>query len=805
MEYIAHIIEENGKIQTVKEHSENVRKLSEYYCRYLPLENILIIASRLHDAGKNAKDFGSYVKGENNLTRGSIDHSFAGAKYIIEFAGQFDDIKLITAAEFIARIIISHHGLHDWIDKNYCDYLRERIKKDERYSEICKEIDNQIDKEELKKLLELASKEYDNLCSICRGVCEQMQINIEGNDKEKCRSLVRQRKRESFHFYKGMYERLAQSVLVDADRTDTAEFMNGIKIKNFSSEELEQIFETMCENIEKMNDKFSKNPNKITKYRMDISERCKEFALEERGICRLVVPTGGGKTISSTRFAANYCKRFHKEKIFYIAPFMSILEQNTDVLKEIVGNKEFLLEHHSNIFSRFDNDNDEELNKYELKAECWNIPIISTTMVQFLNTLFSAKMSSVRRFHRLVNSVIIIDEVQSVPIKCTHMFNLAMNFLSKMCNCTIVLCSATQPSFENAEYPLIFDDEQSISGDFSEDFENFKRTEIISALKTEQYTFSQAADFAYEKYLENNNLLVIMNTKKSALEIFKQIKELNQTDAEVIYLSASMCPAHRNDKLKGLKELLKENKPVICVTTQVIEAGVDISFDCVIRSLAGVESIAQAAGRCNRHGENGIKPVYVINVSDENLGSLAEIKTKQDISYGFIEKYGSKLLENDIINIYFRKLFKENRQLLSFPCRNGPDNLIDLLSVNRERTALFISKNKYKISVKQAFKTAGEEFAVIDQNTQSIIIPYNEEAKEIILNLNSDIDAKQEIKLLRKAQKFIVSVYPNAFSSMLEKKQIFQLKCGAFALNDEYFNEDYGIESENVMHEILNF
>lgn len=776
MIYAAHIKECDGTVQTVAEHCKNVENLSEKFCKKLSVKSILKLAAILHDLGKMTEDFNLYIRNENDLRRGDIDHSFAGAKYIIDFSMNFDDEYIRETADFIGRIIISHHGLHDWIDSNFQNHLKTRIEKNERYDEICRAIPELITAQQTETLLKAAADEFMNIKNKIRSICQGNRVVLT--------------------FYMGMLERLAQSVLVDADRTDTAEFMCGTQSSSFDPDE---VFDTMCTNIENMNIEFKKKTDNISKYRMDISDRCRAFAESERGICRLIVPTGGGKTVSSFRFAANYCKKFHKEKIFYIAPFMSILEQNTDVLKSIVGNDEYLLEHHSNILAEIDDE--EELNEYELKIQSWDAPVISTTMVQFLNTLFLGKMSSVRRFHRLANSVIIIDEVQSIPIKCVYLFNLAMNFLSKICGCTIVLCSATQPSLESVEYPLTEDGQSSMTQDFRADFEKFKRTQLISALKKEKYTFSEAADFAYEKYLENNNLLMIMNTKKSALELFKLLKDKNEYSdeeqkAEIVYLSTLMCPAHRKNKLDLVRELLARNKPVICVTTQLIEAGVDISFNCVIRSLAGIESIAQAAGRCNRHGKDDIRPVYVINLKDEKLGSLKEIESGQKLSYQFISRFGSEIFENDKMNIYFKKLYNEYKDQLAFPIKKSNETLLQLLSTNTDRYNVCNNKPKYAF---QAFKTSGEYFKAIDNDTKDVIIPYNEEAKDIILSLNSDIDIKEQIKLLKKAQKYTVGVYPHAFDSMYESSQIYELNCkSAFALKDEYFSDDYGIGNENA-------
>lgn len=782
--YIAHIREKEGQIQTVEEHTRGVMDLAEKYSLSVKISNIMKLTALLHDTGKMNIDFNEYIKGKTKYKRGDIDHSYAGAKYIIELSSEMNGKSVSETALFIARIIISHHGLHDWVDENYKDYLEYRIEKSERYQEICDGIKTLANDDELKNILSAAAKEFAEIKSKLYSLCEKNSVR--------------------FSFYMGMFERFAESILIDADRTDTAEFMDGI---TFSETDAAVIQKDMLEKLNKKCDLFREKTDRISRLRMDISDRCAEYANSERKICRLVVPTGGGKTLSSLRFALNYCRKFGKKKIFYIAPFMSILEQNSDVLRSVAGDYA-LLEHHSNIISEIDDA--EELGEYETRCDRWDAPVIATTAVQFLNTLFSGKMSSVRRFHTLENSVIIIDEVQSLPIKCVYLFNLAMNFLSNFCGSVIVLCSATQPTFEEVKHKLLLDKEESMTGDYSEDFIRFKRTELVTDIRAEQYTFKQAADYAYDKFLENNNLLMILNTKKAAAELFKMLKEKCNDETEVIHLSTFMCPAHRKEKLGHIRTLLEENKPVICVTTQLIEAGVDISFNCVIRSAAGTESIAQAAGRCNRHGKDDIRPVYVINIKDEKLGiGLEQIRRSRDVFIGLAEKDRFDMMSNEAMRNYFKKLYSEyensdiGRDELEYYA--GELSLLDLLSKNHKRVSGLANEKELKYRA-QAFKTAGKLFKVIDEDTRDIIVPYNKEAEEIILQLNSAISSDTAARLLRKAQKYTVSVYPSFFKKMLENNKMFMLNYGEIcALNKSCFDNDLGIKSEDAPQELLIF
>lgn len=791
MEYIAHIRNIDQQIQTVPEHCQSVSEYAECWGKKIGISSVMKLASLLHDSGKCTARFNSYIKGESNAKRGDIDHSYAGAKFIREFAAQNSNKYICETVDFIARIIVSHHGLHDWIDADCEDYLQKRTSKNDDYSEISAQLNQIINEENIEKFLNNAAAEYE---ALYRKIFKLSNKN-----------------KTDFCFYMGMVERFAQSILVDADRTDTAEFMSGEaseKRENISDD----VWKTICENVENISENFRKKQSKIDKLRMDISDRCFNFAKKPRGICRLIVPTGGGKTVSSFRFAANYCKNFNKSRIFYVAPFMSILEQNSSVLKSLTINEEWFLEHHSNIVAELDSD--EELNEYELKCESWSSPVIATTTVQFLNAIFSGKMSSVRRFHQLADSVIIVDEVQAMPLKCVCLFNLAMNFLAKICGSVIVLCTATQPELSGIKtHALLLDEDNSISGDYSKDFEYFKRTELLPEITPMGYDYEQAADFAHEKYLQNSNLLFVANTKKSALTMFKLLKEKNensQEKAEIIHLSTSMCPCHRKEKLDYARKLLQEKKPLICVTTQLIEAGVDISFNCVIRSLAGLESIAQAAGRCNRHGEAGIKPVYVIRLIEEKLGnSLKQIKSAQDIAVRIFQNPELDFFGDIAISNYFKLLYKEYDKELSYRVKDSDSqtNLVNLLSDNVDRRHICDTKTQKRSPFYgQAFLTAGKFFKVIDEDSRDVLVPYNQEATDIIQKLDSDIYLSEQIKLLRKSQKYTVSLYANAFNNMIENGQIYPLQCGGiYALKKEAFSDDYGIENENQQMKPLIF
>lgn len=782
--FAAHIRIDNEKvkIRTVPEHCEAAAARAEKYAMKIQASGIAKLQATIHDWGKLCRDFDDYIQGKNNFQRGMIDHCYAGARYLCDFAEQTRDLQLIETAEFIARTVISHHGLHDWVDENGESYFSRRISKEERYAEITENIRCLMPDKELTKLLMAARDEYAAIRYRIRQMCN--------GDKT------------TFAFYMGQFERLMQSILIDADRTDTAEFQVGTDLEFDVAEDIWNLF---CENIEAKVREFGKKRDRISKLRSSISNRCKDFAGHKTGICRLIVPTGGGKTLSSLRFALDYCKRHGKNRIFYIAPYQSILEQNSDVIKEIVG-ESYLLEHYSDIVTELEKE--EEIAEYELRSDKWDMPIITTTLVQFLNTFFLDRLDSVRRMHRLCNSVIIIDEVQSMPTKCVSLFNLSMNFISAIGDSCVVLCSATQPTFEKVKYPMRIDADSSMTGDYSGDFLEFKRNEVLPVLRRGGYSYEEAAEFCVEKYMEEGNVLFVVNTKTAAFRIFQELKKRITNDAKIVHLSTNMCPEHRRKIIHDLKEMLHFHQKVICVTTQLIEAGVDISFHCVIRSLSGLDHVAQAAGRCNRSGEYGqCCRVFLLNLNEERLGNLKEIRIGQDISGQMIEAGNySELQSVETLTDYFNKYYQEQEEELEYNVEDMgvQTDLLDLLSVNKNRYSPTM-KRKRNFYTGQAFHTAGEQFQVIEDNSLSVMVPCDDKAKEIISRLCSDIPSNELVKTLRQAQKYTVGLYEQAEKKLKQERALEMLSCGVYVLDDRYYDNDLGVVLDGKPMDLLMF
>ena len=796
MEYISHIRESDKKEQTVSEHSNNVAKIASEFGEAVQMSHTAWLQGILHDVGKLCEDFSKYIRGKSDAKRGEIDHSYMGAKYLFALSQILckKNAFPMDAALLIGRTILSHHGLHDWITEKGEDYFQKRISNRKHDKEVICALPEIVSNETLQKYYLESVKEY---AAMQQKINELYKEMIAKGEKEK-RELSGDAKCVIPAFYQGFLERLMQSILMDADQTDAANFNDDIVYT--SPKEPTGVWNNMEKQMQKKCTAFRKKTDLISRRRMNISDRCAAFANHDVKICRLVVPTGGGKTLSALRFAIEYSQKHNVNQIFYIAPFNSILEQNSDVIREIAGEENFL-EHHSNVFSRLEeNENEtEKLSTYQMRTERWDVPVIATTLVQFLNALFDGKSSSVRRMHHLCRAVMIIDEVQAIPAKCIHLFNLAMNFLTHICGSTVVLCSATQPCLEQAEYPILLDEQESMTADFQADFDAFRRTVLHSAGK-KSFSYEEAAKFCTQQYQENGNLLLVVNTKQAALTMFQKLKERNGASATVLHLSTNMCPVHRRTVIQQMREQLETQQPLICVTTQLIEAGVDISFRCVVRSMSGLDHAAQAAGRCNRNGEYDCCSVYLIQLEEEKLAAaLKQIEKEQEITKKILFFHEKEdLLHPQIMQNYFEGYLTTFQNQFSYPLPDSDhETLLRLLSTNSNNAKRAEAQMHGSLPLRlknhmQAFRTAGKRFQVIAEQTTDILVPYGA-GEELILDLNGKLYENAFPKLLRKAQQYLVSVYSGTLKALEAKDALIQLESGVLALKSGFYSSEQGI------------
>ena len=771
--YPAHIrLDSNNQytVQSVEEHCKNVANIAKDILVPVGYGNIAYLAGILHDIGKFTPDFKNYIwqvtKGED-VKRGSVNHTFATVRYIMSKYNYGRNDSLDYLYEFLSIATGSHHGLLD-INKDGINAYDKRINYDNpRYNDILKLTEEYcITKEGYKTLLNKALEETNIFLS---KVCTNDEI------QEKCKN----NSDTALLFFYALFSRLITSAIVSGDRQDTASFMF-----NQSLEDVKPDWKKLAARI----DNYINNlpvKHDIDNARAYISNACKEAADKNSGVYRLDVPTGGGKTYASLRYAVSHAAKYNKRRIFFVMPLLSIIEQNAADIRNVVNDDSLILEHHSDVIN--ETDNDDTADNKKLLTDFWTAPIIITTLVQMLNTFYSHKMSSVCRFSSLVNSIIVFDEVQTVPYKMLSLFNFAISFLATYCNATIILCSATQPYLEDVHYPLLCKTDDLIVLP-KKVKEKFKRVEIVNEQSMDMHDI---IDFANNIIRQNHSLLIVCNTKKEAADIYSRI------DAEVkYYLSSAMCTNHRKAVVGKIKNDLKNNIKVLCVSTQVIEAGVNVSFKRVIRLQAGLDNIIQTAGRCNRHGECDIGYTYIIKLRGEKLKMLKDIEAGKQATDSLLaearnnDKY-KDFTASDTIKRYYTKLYRNYygiSQDYSIPELNK--TIVELL-------ANYNPENKYLLDISS--KTAGQNFHVIDNNTVQIIVPYNDgiEIIEKFLS-NTYLGLHETLDLIKKAKGYTVSCYPYQINKLIENKSVTFLETtGIYLLtNPSYYNEELGLLEE---------
>lgn len=614
-------------------------------------------------------------------------------------------------------------------------------------------------------------------------------------------------------FYWGMLARLLLSILVDADRWDSACFeYDADPLK--TSQEVQPDWEKLLNKLEAYLEKFP-GEGELAKIRRDISGWCRAAGEYGPGIYTVSAPTGGGKTYSSLRFALAQAQRNCQRRIFYFIPMNTILDQNSRDIRQALSNYPSILEHHSNVILE---DEEEERNYCRL-TERWEDDIILTSLVQFLDTLFQNGNSKVRRMHRLANSVLIFDEIQALPKKCRGLFKRALQFLVHFCDCTVLLCTATQPNLGLEAKELV--------PDVNALYQKLKRVTYILQMKAR--TYSDAADDIAAFVREKNSVLTIVNTKEAAWNIFRGItgrlealncrrvqiqRELSDEELEkragacgedevlCVHLSTFMCPAHRKEILRWIKAWLLKKKLVCCVSTALIEAGINVSFPIVIRSLAGIPSLIQAAGRCNRNCEADVGTVYLWNLAERMLGRLPDIQKGREISMSLLGNMENpdELGNPETIRKYVSREEREIQAVENYPYREWNSDLVTMLSTNREcRCAAGNLRDEYNPLPDlsrwfyQSFRTAGTVFQVIDQKTKSVLVPYGR-GKELIEALGERHTLGGEIALLKEAQQYSVNLFENMFDRLDGEHALYSLGgIGVVALKGEYYDPWAGV------------
>ena len=792
-------------------HLTKASELAKDFAGKIGLSKSGEILGLLHDLGKASEKFQKYLlSGEGLLDpdsddyvdhtalKGKIDHSTAGAQIIYNrLWDKGGEGRLV--AQVLCLAIASHHsGLIDCLLPSGEDNFTRRMEKAETNAHANESLINLSEREKT-TINELLSDE-----TLVKQLIDKFKSLKEENESS-----------DTLTFKYGLLIRFLLSCLLDADRLNTAdfEFPGNARLRNNN---VYLSWESLIERLNIKIEEFESKPNRneVDEMRSRVSQSCLEFSSKPKGIYQLTVPTGGGKTFASLRFALNHaayhCKTDSKvDRIFYVIPYTSIIDQNADEARKVLEDKDkngnylnkVVLEHHSNLTP------DEETRRQSLLSENWDAPIVFTTQVQFLEALFGSGTRGARRMHQLANSVIIFDEIQTIPIRAVHMFNLAVRFLVHACGATVVLCTATQPLLDKVtpiQRALSIKPEQKIIPYEKELFQKLKRVEVFDRRKVGGWSAEEVAELAEGQLLEKGSVLAVVNTKKSAHALYQAIADKKIPCIHLYHLSTNMCPAHRLKVLNKIKGKLKSKiaKPVICVSTQLIEAGVDIDFGTVIRYLAGMDSIAQAAGRCNRNGaRDGLGNVWIVNPAEENLDRLKDIKIGMDQAERILddfkdnpESFGSDRIGLEVMETYYKYYFYNRKDEMCYKVGadsfvNRADDLFNLLSANTLSV-----KGSSEIPFKQSFQTASKMFRAIDSLTQGVIVPYGEEGEAIIAELCGDYGLEKQYGLIKKAQRYSVNLFPHEFRKLADKNAIREVQKGAgiFYLDKQYYSEKFG-------------
>lgn len=526
-------------------------------------------------------------------------------------------------------------------------------------------------------------------------------------------------------FTYSFFVRMLFSCLADADFLDTEAFMSNGEVKRGIDYDIDDLYSRLQNKIAK----FGNPKSELNKKRNEILNCCIEKALLPKGLFTLTVPTGGGKTISSLAFALRHAKEHGLKQIIYVIPYTSIIEQNAVVFKDMIG-AENVLEHHSNF--NYDDEN-ESMSMCRLATENWDMPVIVTTNVQFFESIFANKTSRCRKLHSIANSVIIFDEAQIFPTEYLLPCIRAISELVYNYGSTAVLCSATQPALSELfpkEVPAT-----EICENTAALYDYFNRTKIVSIGQVEDVDLAT-------KINNERQVLCIVNTKRQAHNLFKLL------DAEGSYhLSTLMCPAHRKIVLKEIREKLTSDLPCRVVSTSLIEAGVDVDFPTVFRSMAGLDSQIQAVGRCNRERkrekENSF--VYIFEPSDEyKRHQPSAIKLPTEVARSVARQH-EDVSSPEAIKEYFLQLYSFKGEGL------------DIKEIVKQM------EDGAEFGYSFPFAKIASEFRLIDEITHAVFIPFDDKAEAQLQRLKG---GERSMKLLRSIQTYTVNIYQRDYDAL---------------------------------------
>lgn len=700
-EPIAHITED-GKCQTLRDHSLGTATKAAKMASSFGSAQWGYLAGLWHDLGKSSHEFQSYIRSVGGIDahieekHGRVDHSTAGALYAIR---EFNEVGRI-----LAYPIAGHHaGLPDWeADKIGRASLKLRLEN----------------KELLTSALENGLPSDMKNCSLP----SERPLGVD------C----------------ALWIRLLFSCLVDADFLDTEAFLKPDKAATRGSYQNLSIMLTLFKEYMKEKQDGALD-TKVNRVRANILARCIAKASSPPGIYTLTVPTGGGKTLSSMAFALNHAVTNNKERIIYVIPYTSIIEQTADQFRQIFG--ESVIEHHSNLDV---SDETRDNARTRLASENWDAPIIVTTTVQFFESLFASRPSRCRKLHNIVNSVVILDEVQLLPPQYLKPILHVLRELQKNFGVTLLLSSATQPALGPQQGPNFkfegLPNMEEIVENPSGIYNQLKRVEIHIPHNLDEP--KSWVDIASE-LSQHTSVLCIVNRRDDCRTLWEMMPE------GTFHLSALMCGEHRSARISEIKQRLKDGKPTRVVSTQLVEAGVDVDFPVVYRALAGLDSLAQAAGRCNREGlwDKGSVVVFVppSKIPPGYLRQAAEIGRRH------LSEDSGDVLSPD----RFRRFFEEFYWLQGE--RLDKQKILNDLRMSRD--------------FRCGFRSAAMKFHLIDESQQGSVIVRYRGGSDLIEQLKH---IGPERWLMRKLQRYVVNLPIHLHKKLLMEGAILEVHPGIY-------------------------
>jgi CRISPR-associated endonuclease/helicase Cas3 len=551
------------------------------------------------------------------------------------------------------------------------------------------------------------------------------------------------------------------SCLVDADFLDTESYMKQSKSQSrggyCSVLELGERFQKFSKALD-----ATAADTYVNRIRREIRDRCIHMADGSQGVFALSVPTGGGKTLSSLAFGLKHAQKHHLDRIIYVIPYTSIIEQNADVFRSVLGEDQ-VVEHHSSL------DEDDVTVKARLATENWDAPVIVTTSVQFFESLFAAKSSRCRKLHNIAKSVVILDEAQLVPVKYLTPILETLQLLVEYYQVSLVISTATQPAFgarlvDGKPFKGLREVREIMGSPerVKKLYDSLQRVRV--QLPEDLYAPTGWEEIA-TKLRRYDQVLCIVSDRRSCRELHRLMPQ------GTYHLSALMCGQHRSEIIAEIKQKLQNNEPVRVISTQLVEAGVDVDFPVVYRALAGLDSIAQAAGRCNREGRLLPELGTVVVFNPSRRAPVGILRKAAETTAGILAAKPDNPLEYGLFESYFKELYWKANSL-------DEEGIVSLLNPDPRECGMY-------------FRTAAAKFRIIDDSVQKTILVRYGEGEKFIEQLKA---LGPERWLMRKLQRYTVNVYNDDFNRMLQRGSIEPVWPNIYALTSSMeYSEEVGL------------